>query len=252
MHSSANYSQTAGRALDVLSLFYEHNGLTLSETARLMGLGTTITYRLLNTLVAKGFLAQEPHTKIYRLGEQTLLLGYKAIQSQGLKSLAQPFMRQLTDCTGLEAFLTVCVGGRSLCLDRTYNGKALQTAMTAGATYPLHKGATNRVLLAFLPEEEQQRYLAALEEPPEKTLRLTRILRKIREHGYDYSQEDLTVGLFSVACPVLDSEGKLAGSISIGGLTINITETLRKQYIRSVRKAASGLNRLMGYQTRTD
>ena len=65
-----SYLQTVGRALSILEMFGQENTLSLPVIANRLGVGKTIAYRLVHTLTAEGFLMQDPHTKLYSLGEQ--------------------------------------------------------------------------------------------------------------------------------------------------------------------------------------
>ena len=67
--------QSVLRALDILCLFQKSEELGVSEIARLMGLGKSTTYGLINSLVSRGFLEQSSATKKYRLGIRNFELG---------------------------------------------------------------------------------------------------------------------------------------------------------------------------------
>ena len=77
-----NYMQTAGRALDILTLFSDGQLLTLSESAKRTGLSPSVTYRLLYTLSEHGFVKQEPGRKEYSVGDKAILLGLVGLREK--------------------------------------------------------------------------------------------------------------------------------------------------------------------------
>lgn len=238
--------QTVERALEVLYLFHEYNGSTLSFVAERLNMSTTVAYRLLHTLAVCGYLKQETDSKKYYLGEKVLLLGYKAIESQELKEIATPIMLDLKEQTGFGVLLTVCADNCSLCVEKLEESENLQLAMRAGSLYPLQKGASNRPLLAFMEQEKKEAYIdsLALSNEQKKALRVQ--LEEIKIKGYDYSSGLLTQGLFAIGFPVYGLGGHLIAALSIGGYSSQLEEREIDRYIEKTKLAAQSLSRLLG------
>lgn len=238
--------QTVERALEVLYLFHEYNGITLSFVIKKLNMGTTVAYRLLYTLTACGFLRQEHESKRYFLGEKSLLLGYQAIKSQGMKEIAVPVMKQLEAACRLDVLLTVCADMKSLCVEKIDVGGDLQLAMREGGIYPLHKGASNRPLLAFAEADFREGYIRSLELSREDSRKLEADLEAVKEKGYDYTQGGLSQGLFAIGFPVYAMEQGLAACLSVGGCCFDMKEEQKNYYVGEVRTAAAHLSRLLG------
>ena len=201
-----SYLQTAGRALSILKMFRQENTLPLPVIASRLGVGKTIAYRLVHTLVTEGFLVQDPLTKHYSLGEQVLLLGFCAVQRQDVKRIAHDFLWNFHERTKISAYLTIPCGDQSLCVDRVVSDSTGRlSTVFVGGVYPLFRGATNRVLLAFASPQFQRGYLQGLELSEEEKAQLAEDLKQAQVRGYDFTHNGLTEGLFAVGFPIYNS-----------------------------------------------
>ena len=246
MNETSSYLQTVGRALEILELIGRFPGLTLSELARRTGMNTTVIYRLLFTLSTVGFLQQEPGGKRYYLGDKTLLLGVQSLDNREIKRIAQYYMWDHYERTGDTCILTVPCAGQSICIEKIGSLRDSSSAVRAGGVYPLHKGASNRVLLAFLPAGEQQRYLDDLGMDPNSRQQLQAELDAIVVRGYDFSVGLLTPDRFGLGFPIFDRSGRLAGGFSTGGYITGLTEQDRQEMILRFQAVAAQINLAMG------
>jgi DNA-binding IclR family transcriptional regulator len=244
---TANYLGTLGKALDIMDVFSEYNQLSLSQISKKKGYGTTVAYRILYTLSANGFLHYDPATKMYSLGQKMLLLGRKAMENLDIRIIARPFMEQLMRNTNKDVLLCLPLESCSFCIDKLEPGPYLQNAMRKGGTYPLHKGASNRVMLAFLPAEQVKTYINKLEEPEDEKEKLKRELLKIRNQGYDFSIGLLSPGIFAAAFPIFNFSGKIAASISIGDPYRKPADDELANLFGFTREAAERISRALGY-----
>lgn len=238
--------QTVERALEVLYLFHEHNGITLSFVSEKLHMSTTVAYRILYTLTACGYLCQEDASKKYFLGEKVLLLGYRAIEGQELKNVAKPIMTALKEQTGFGVILTVCADNNSLCVEKLDESETLQLAMHVGSLYPLQKGASNRPLLAFMEEGKKEAYVNSLAMTTEEKKELLNQLAKISRKGYDYSSGLLTQGLFAIGFPIYGMNNRLMAALSLGGYSSSLKESEIDRYLEKTKLAAQSLSRLLG------
>lgn len=242
-----SYLQTAGRALSILKMFRQENTLSLSAIASGLGVGKTIAYRLVHTLTTEGFLVQDSLAKQYSLGEQVLLLGFCAVQRQDVKRIAHDLLWNFHERTKISAYLTIPCGSQSLCVDRVVsdNTGRLSTVFVGGV-YPLFRGATNRVLLAFASPQFQSGYLSSLDLPEEEKAQLAEDLKKAQACGYDFTHNRLTEGLFAVGFPIYNSSNQLVAGLSVGGVDDPDQPDTVNQYIQQGRQLAVEINNQMG------
>ena len=242
-----SYLQTAGRALSILKMFRQENTLPLPAIASRLGVGKTIAYRLVHTLVTEGFLVQDPLTKQYSLGEQVLLLGFCAVQRQDVKRIAHDFLWNFHERTKISAYLTIPCGNQSLCVDRVVSDSTGRlSTVFVGGVYPLFRGATNRVLLAFASPQFQSGYLQGLELPEKEKAQLVEDLKQARVRGYDFTHNRLTEGLFAVGFPIYNSSNQLVAGLRVGGVDDPDRPDAVEQYIQQGRQLAVEINNQMG------
>ena len=118
--------------------------------------------------------------------------------------------------------------------------------MFIGGLYPLYNGASNRVLLAFMPKAEQERLIQSFHLPQEQETQLRADLKLAEERGYDFTSGTMTGGLYSIGFPVYNSSNQLSAGLSIGGLAEDITEEGLAQQIQEARLLANQANYRMG------
>ena len=117
-----------------------------------------------------------------------------------------------------------------------------------GNSYPLHTGASARILLANMPEEDRLEYIDSLFIERSAKEELLEDMRRIRERGYDYTEQMMTKGIWGISVPIFDVRGKLIGGISTGDHIENnspeyIQERLDqlKQLAVQIQEAMNGL-----------
>lgn len=246
MGETSSYLQTAGRALEILELIGSFPGLNLSEVARQCNMSTTVAYRLLYTLTVSGFLQQEPGGKRYFLGDKALLIGVQSLDNREVKRIAQYYMWDYYERTGEHCILTVPCAGRSICIEKIGSIRDVSNAVRFGGIYPLHKGASNRVLLAFLPPHEQQRYMDGLSMQDSSRQTLEAKLKEIVACGYDFSEGTLTPDRFALAFPLFDRSRNLVGALSTGGYASELTPQRKQTLMREFERVAEQVNLAMG------
>lgn len=243
----ASYLQTVGRALFILEMFRQENTLSLPTIASRLGVGKTVAYRLVHTLTAEGFLLQDPLTKQYSLGEQVLLLGFCTVQRQDVKRIAHDLLWNFHERTKISTYLTIPCMNHSLCIDRVVSANTGRlSSVFVGGVYPLYRGASNRVLLAFSAPEFQSRYLRSLELQGEEKTKLEEDLKLARDHGYDLTCNRLTEGLFAVGFPIYNSANQLVAGLSVGGENGSDRPDAVDQCVQQGRQLAIEINNQMG------
>ena len=242
-----SYLQTVGRALSILEMFGQENTLSLPVIANRLGVGKTIAYRLVHTLTAEGFLMQDPHTKLYSLGEQVLLLGFCTVQRQDVKRIAHDFLWNFHERTKISTYLTIPCGNQSLCVDRVVSDNTGRlSSVFVGGVYPLFRGASNRVLLAFASPQFQSSYLSSLELEEDEKTQLKEDLKGARTRGYDITRNRLTEVLFAVGFPIYNSANQLVAGLSVGGVDDSERPDAVEQCIQQGHQLAVEINNQMG------
>lgn len=253
MPKADSTSRAINRICDLLNAFSESEPLlTLTQVSQRIGLPKSTTYRFLDALASQGIIYREPDGQGYRLGYQLIRWGTLSQASISLRSLALPVMRQLTEETGESSILSVRVGHAGVWIEKTESQHPVRLAMRVGKNLHLHAGASSKVLLAFLPPDQQEEILSALDLKPLCTNTITTMealrveLARIRRQGYATSFEETDPGAMGVAAPVFDHAGMPAAGI---GIAAPVTRVPREQVARiavAVVTASQELSRRLG------
>ncbi len=244
---NVSYLQTAGRAIQVLMLFQNENYLPLSEIAARLEVTPPIAYRLVYTLATEGFLYQEPVTKQYGLGDKAILLGFCTAHRHEVKRVTSDLLWDFYEKTQCSIALTIPCVGQSLCILSILSpATGKRTSMFEGGLYPLYHGASNRVLLAFMPKAQQERLIHSFGLSQEEENQLRTDLNLAAERGFDLTMGAMTGGLYSIGFPIYNSSNQLSAGLSFGGLIEDIPEDGLMQQIEEARLLVNKANRRMG------
>ncbi|HEY64507.1 MAG TPA: IclR family transcriptional regulator [Caldilineae bacterium] len=248
MATSGPYLQTVDRALQVLLQFDEaHPEWSAAELAQQLGLHRSIVYRILATLERRGFVTQADRRGRFRLGLKLVELGNVVLANMDLRQVAHPVMERLVRETGESAFLTVVSGDESVCVDKIDSPQPIRVTLTLGGRSPLHAGASNKILLAYLPPKAIDAYIAkGLEQITPDTItdpqQLKEELAQIRKQGWAYSVGELTPGVAAMAVPLRNSNGEVVAGLSIANLASRFSEDRRPMLIQKLREAADEIS----------
>jgi DNA-binding IclR family transcriptional regulator len=248
--------QVLERTFSVLDLFTrEHPEWSTTEIARTCELPTPTAYRILAALRRRGFVTQDVASKRFRLGIAALDLGERARAIVDVRLPALPVLRRLSHETGETALLTVLSDGndRSVCLERVESSQPLRLSVEPGRQMRLHAGASQKVLLAYLPPEEINRVLSGPLEPlcratitdPDE---LRAGLAQIRRRGWASSFEETNVGVWGVAVPILDNHGWVIAGVGLAGPSARLPRARVAEYLPRLRAGATEIAKALGVQ----
>ena len=214
---TADSSSVTSRALSVLSAFENSPGaLSVSRISQRSGLPLSTTYRLVHELEEWGGLDKTADGK-YQVGMRIWELGQLA--GRRLRDRAHPFLQDLFDLTHENVHMAVREGTQTLYTDKIYGSKKVPLISRVGGRLPLHATAVGRVLLAAQPEWFIEAYFEReLEAPTAKTVIDPEILRaeidEVQRTGYSITIEQMRVGQFSLALPVI-VEGQTIAAVGM-------------------------------------
>jgi len=224
MRNNAQILKTVERAADVLWLFSSRrSGLSLKEVAAELGMPKSVAHRLCSTLVHVGLLRQDPDTRRYRCGLRVLELTSAVLDGFSLRGVALPYMHRVLQLTGESVFLNVVSGVQSVCIEKVEPDSALRVTYSVGYHAPLHAGAPGKLLLAFQPQEFQERVLAGpLVRFTPHTVTDPALLRaqltQIRATGVAWSIGELTPDVGAVSVPVRCDGDHAVAALTVAGV----------------------------------
>src|SRR5690625_2193404 len=179
--------------------------MTLTEVAEATGLSRATVRRFVHTLVHLGYMrANEKH---FALTPKIMNLGFAYLASQPLVELVDPVLANLSQELGQSTSVSVLDGTDVVYIARQETTSIMRINITVGTRFPAYATSMGRVLLAGLTPSELDAYFEAadLTEVTDRTITdeatLRTELEAIRHHGYAVVEEELEVGLASVAVP---------------------------------------------------
>lgn len=213
--------QTVQKTIVILRAFTkEQPKLSLTELNKKTGIGLSSLQRFVATLVHEGFLIRDDRTKHYQLGLSLIHLGKLVEGESSIITIAQPILQRLNENTKESISMSIIDGNERRCILNIDSSYALSARNHVGDTSPLYAGASAKTLLAFLPEEEINAYLADVElkrVTENTTIERTELLEqlaRIRQQQYDFSRAERIVGVCSFSAAIL-SNYKPVASIAI-------------------------------------
>jgi IclR family transcriptional regulator, KDG regulon repressor len=215
--------RTIKTCFQILSLFNKMNPiLNAEQIARSIGLPKSSVYRYLNSLMHESILEYDSTVKKYALGLKIVELGAIANRRMNLAQIAAPFMEELANKTKETVHLAVLNNGMAMCIKGIESDFPVRLSINPGELSPLYAGATAKILMAYLPPEEQDRVIKkGLKKITENTItdpsKLKKSLEEIRKNGVAYSDQELDSGARAIGAPVFNSLGEVIASLSIAG-----------------------------------
>jgi IclR family transcriptional regulator, KDG regulon repressor len=210
--------EAVAKALDVLDAFENSGGLSLNEISQRVGCNKSRTFRLLYTLVARGYVQRSADGTSYRLG--TKLVERASNVHRNLKDIARGFMLQVQEEFNETVNLSVLDDtGNVLYVDIVESSRPFRMTATVGCRLPAHLTSMGKAILASMsiddPDSPDHVVLKKLTPRPSRTL--GKELAKIRQRGYAIDNEESEPGVACIGVPILDGTGRPVAAMSVSG-----------------------------------
>ena len=209
------------KGLAVIECFDEdHASQSITDVANRTGLERATARRCLLTLTSQGYASYDG--KFFRLTPRVLNLGHSYLAATPLPRLIQPFLEQLSGATGESASVAVLDGTEILYIARASIRRVLSINLAPGARMPAYCTSMGRVLLAALPAPaardtlERSELHAYTAKTKADLPTLTTELAVVAAQGFAVIDEELELGLCSIAVPLHNARGDIVAALNIG------------------------------------
>jgi IclR family transcriptional regulator, KDG regulon repressor len=257
MKLSARRSYSIGavqRCLQLLRMFAQApSGLMATEVAKLSGLPTSTVYRFLANLETAGFLSCSD-TGRYHLDLACFSTAQGALSHLDIRRLSLPYLKALNEHTRETIHLLVRQGLSAVYVEKLESPQQPNTNSRIGVSVPLYCTAVGKVLLAYLPAEDQSRILRQIE-PRYHTphtissmQELPRQLQRVRRCGYSFDLEENELHVRCVAAPIWDHAGAVNASLSVSGPAERMPVTRLRELAPVVQEAGIRISGELGYR----
>lgn len=246
---SSESVQSLARGLSVLGAFGQGNSrMTLADLSRTSNLPRATVRRSLITLIELGYIGQE-HRNFF-LKPKLLELGYSYLSSLSFNDIVQKNLSILSNELHESSSASVLDFPNVVYVARAATSRIMTISLSVGAKLPALYTSMGRAMLAQLPAERIKSYLDGIElHPPTKNSistkdKMIKELEKVRSQGYCILDEELEVGLRSIAVPIGNhiNDTYAAINISVPASRLSVTE-LAQNVLPKLLQTASEINR---------
>ncbi len=244
------------RCFQILSAFrkVQNPKLDVQQISQITGIPSSSLYRYLHNLTKELALDYDAHTNKYSLGPLMLSLGAIAYKHNDIGLLARPIMEKLNNEVEETVFLIGIRDFKAVCLERVEARQSIQLIVNRGDTFPLYVAAIGKILMAYLPVEQQEAIISrGFERFTEYTStdpdELRESLKEIRKNGFAYSNQEYNPGAMAIAAPIFDSRNRIAAGLSIGA---PVDRFLQKDLIQKkdlIIDYANRISEMLGYNS---
>jgi IclR family transcriptional regulator, pca regulon regulatory protein len=247
-----NFMTSLARGLSVIQAFSQKKRqLTISQLSGKTGLSRAAVRRCLYTLSKLGFAGTDDGRHFY-LGPRILALGYSYIASMPLATAAQPVLERVSHELHESCSISTLDRSEIIYVARANVTRIMSIDLGVGSRLPAFCTSMGRVLLASLTPEDLETYLGQTElkrytdrtiSSPEK---LRQVLRLVSRNGYAIVDQELELGLRSLAVPIQNPNGRIVAALNVGTHAQRVSiQELQSKFLPRLRSAAQELSMLL-------
>jgi DNA-binding IclR family transcriptional regulator len=220
----------------------------LKEVAQALGLNTTTSYHLLNTLLSAGYLVRDADGSL-RIGSRAAILYQGLVRHFVIGRDLMPVVEELSARTGETAYVAA-LNRQGVVIQALAEGDhaVRATGLYVGFSGSEHIRASGKAVLAHLPAAPRDAMLArCMADATEDQLQAAAAdLEKVREQGWAIDEGRFQDGVCCISAPFFGSSGAVAGSVSVSVPATRFAAT-RGAIADAVRDAAAQASTILGH-----
>lgn len=246
-----DYVNSFARGLEVIRAFTSTcRSMTLSEVAERTGMNRAAARRFLLTLVREGYAAT--NGKKFELLPKVLDLGFSALASFGLTTVAQPVLNELSEDLQESCFVVILDGESVMYVAKSHTHRVIVASVDIGSRAPAYTMSSGRVLLSAVSEEDLDRYLDQVKLSPltphtiVSKAKLKTVINETRQRGYCLVDQEYEIGLRSISVPIRDRAGQIVAALNVACPSPRFTlEDMRMQVLPKLLDSAGTIARFL-------
>ncbi len=225
-----DFMTSLARGLAVIGAFTrQKRQLTIAQISQRTGISRAAVRRCVHTLGLLGYVGSEDR-RMFFLRPRILELGHAYMTSSPLAASSQPILDRVSDVIHESCSMAILDGDEILYIARSSTkDRIMSIDLGLGSRLPAHCTSMGRVLLAGLPAPalaaylERVRIIAYTNRTITSPQKLGQALARVRDSGYALVDEELEIGLRSLAVPVRDHAGRIAAAVNVGVQASRVT-----------------------------
>ncbi len=246
------------KGLEVLELVATSDGdISLSELTQQLRWDKSTTFRLLTTLIRRGYIEQDRDSKYYRLGFRILHLEDQLFRSLDLPRLSRDVLTQLARTTGEAAHLAALHQDQAIIVAQCEGPGRVAVNAHVGTIEPIHCTALGKAMLMQVPHEVLQSVIASIEFKAYTPNTITspewlfKHVEKARSVGYALDEEEFHPEVRCIAAPLVVPGSRQHYAVGISGPSARLAAGRMPALIDQVLKAARELSSRFGTEVST-
>lgn len=251
LNKPTDYIASLAKGLKVIEAFSaETPRLSIAQAASASGYDRATARRVLLTLHREGYADYDG--KYFVLTPRVLRLGVAALASLPLSQIVQPWLDQLSEQIGQSCSVALLDDGEIVYIARAAQKRVMSIGLMPGSRLPAHCTSLGRVLLAALPREEAEELLSRSDITPRTKFSVSdpeEIADRIdfaRAVGYALVDQEVELGLRSIAVPLIDRRDAVVAALNIGlAATDDAPEETVKEYLPQLLRLQASLRRVL-------
>ena len=226
---SKDFVTSLSRGIEVIRSFdAENQSMTLSQVAERTGFSRATARRFLFTLQTLGYVQGDG--KNFSLAPKILQLGYAYLSSQPIVDAVQPFIDNVSKATGESCSVSVIDGYDVVYIARHLTHHIMSVSLNIGTRLPAVTTSMGRMILSAMDDHELDDFIrnAQIKKYTDCTLvdrtDLKNQIRQDGDKGYSIVDQELEIGLRSVAVPIRNMNGKIVASMNVSTQSERVSE----------------------------
>ncbi|MDD3225060.1 MAG: IclR family transcriptional regulator [Clostridium sp.] len=247
--------QSVDRALCILEALSDYeDGLGITEIGQKVSLHKSTVYRLVNTLVNRGYINQDCSTNKYRLTLKLFELGSKKVEKMDLVAVAKPYLKELMEKTGEVVHLVVREGIQIIYVSKVEPPKSIMMYTRIGMSKPMYCTAMGKAMMAELSEKEVEDIWekSDVKKYTDNTIvdldSLKENLKKVKLNGFALDNQEVETGIVCEGAAIKNYKGETCASISVSSSIIGFNENKSLHISKCLLEYANKISRELGYK----
>lgn len=233
------------KVIQILSaISYSESYSTVTEICEITGISIATVHRILQELVACGFVVKDNEQKRYRAGFEAWYFAMRLKHTDYLHEAAKEEMRRLNDLSLETIHLIGIEGEQGVYIDKLGAKNSIGLRSQIGRRIPLYCTGGGKALLAHQTDHWIEGYLkrVSLEKFTNNTIVTKKALMKeleiVRIQGYALDNRENHSDIICIAAPVFDCSGEAICSIGISAPDYRFSLDMAVSYADEVKKSA--------------
>lgn len=224
---------------------------SIAQVSTASGLDRATARRCLLTLAHHGYADYDG--KYFTLTPRVLRLGTACLATMPLPQIVQPFLDRLSEEIGQSSSASMLDGSEIVYVARAAQRRLMAISLMPGSRLPAYCTSMGRVLLAALPEDEARARLGNGPLPARTPLTRTALadilaeLALVRSQGFALIDQEVEMGLRSVAVPLLNARGRVVAALNVGHPTMpDGDDQARRRYLPALLAVQQAVRPMLG------